>query len=488
MPEAILGLDIGSTVVKAVLFDLAGHELAVAEQAIRLYTPQPGWAELDPEEIWQAVVQVARGVCCTRNSVERILAVSLATQGGSLIPAEADGTPIEMAITWMDRRAEEVVASWEAAGIAQEIRLIGGWSPQAGLPLPSICWLRQVRPEQFAMTKRFLAINDFVGYKLSGAFGTNPSMAGEMLLVDIRTGQWSQTLCDLAGIQPEQLSPIVASEAFVGELSSEAGRLMGLEAGIPVIAGGQDHSCEALALGMTSAGGFLLACGTAWVLNGVSETSAMDGLPATMDLNFHVVPDRWTLSQFLGGFGGGLEWWLNECQRGAAPHEPILREARYASFDATVRRAIPGSGDLLFFPMSSRRLRVGGFAGLRLDHTKADLGRAVLEGAAFELRWVLEEIHQAGLSLERMWMVGGATRSSLWPQIVADVCGVPLALTQYSHGPALGAALLAGKGLGLLNEYPSWIEPRPIEPNPAHAPVYEERFGEYLQMARELQS
>jgi xylulokinase len=210
-----------------------------------------------------------------------------------------------------------------------------------------------------------------------------------------------------------------------------------------------------------------------------------------MDLNFHVVPERWTMSRFLGGFGAGLDWWLAQCWRESGQQGGVPHEARYAAFHASLQETVPGSAGLLCFPVSNGRQVAGGavprgLAGLRLDHGRGDLGRAMLEGAAYEVRWALEEMRQAGLPVAQMWMVGGATRSPVWPQIVADVSGVSLALSRYSHGPALGAALLAGRALGLLDEAPGGVPAEPIEPNRAHAPVYEERFAAYRRMAQEL--
>lgn len=491
MREAILSLDIGTTTTKAVLIDLAGRELDVAEQPLRLHTPRPGWAELDPGAIWQAVLRVARTVQAGQASDTHIAAVALSTQGGSLIPAADDGTPAYNAITWLDRRAEAIVAGWQADGTRQRVRQISGWSPVAGLPLPSICWLRQERPDRFAATRRFLSINDYVAYRLTGEFGTDPSMAGEMLLASVRTGAWSRELCDLAGIESRQLSPIVSSAAVTGHIDPKAARLAGLPVGTPLVTGGQDHACEGLALGVTAPGGAWLACGTAWVLNGVVETPAVEDIPETMSLNPHVVPGRWIASQFLGALGAGVEWWLRQGWSGAGQGEPPDRQARYSAFNAALPETRPGSAGLLFFPLDGSQLAAagaahGGFAGLRLDHTRADMSRAVLESAAYEVRGALEQVQRAGMELERMWMVGGATRNALWPQIVADVTGLPLSLTHYSHGPALGAALLAGRALGLWDESPAWVSAHFVEPDGRHAALYDERFAAYQHLAEEL--
>jgi xylulokinase len=485
MEAAILSLDIGTTMTKAVLFDPSGRELTVVEQTYKLLTPQPGWVELDPEEIWRAVLQVL-GIICKQPSLDLvILGVTLSSQGGSLIPLGANGSPTYNAITWLDRRSEKVVSSWQTQGIDQHIRQISGWEPLPGLPLPSICALKQGQPEVFSTTRRFLSVNDFVVYKLTGRFCTNPSMAGEMLLTDILTGEWSSELCDLAGIVIDQLSPILPSDAICGEISPEICRLIGLDLGTPLINGGQDHSCEALALGMINPGSFLLACGTAWVINGIKGSPNLEAVPEEMALNPHVIPDRWIASQFLGGLGAGMEWWLDQFWQSPHPDKPISRNERYKSLNIALAQTEPGSSGILFSPVSGTphsSITTGGYSGLRLAHSRADMGRAVLESAAYELRWAVETMRNSGMLVEKLWLVGGATRNSIWPQILADVTGIPIMLTQYSHGPALGAAIVAAKKLGFVNDYPRWVRPHSIDPSLENFAIYDSCYTAYRGM------
>jgi xylulokinase len=255
-----------------------------------------------------------------------------------------------------------------------------------------------------------------------------------------------------------------------------------LKDGTPLINGGQDHSTEALALGMISPGSFFLACGTAWVINAVTASSEVDALPSQMALNPHVIPERWVASQFLGGLGAGMEWWLDQFWQTPPPGKSIPRDERFASFDAALTRTMPGSSGLLFFPVSGvprSEDYSGGYSGMRLDHTRADMGRAVLESAAYELRWALDDIRKYGFSASQLWMVGGATRSPVWSQILADVTGVPISLTQYSHGPALGAAILAARRLGYLDGFPAWVSAQTIQPDPKNAKVYDEMYAAY---------
>lgn len=483
MQNAVLSLDVGTTITKAVLFDLAGNELALAEKRYRLLTSKPGWVELDPLEVWESSLQVLKAVTTRRRDVD-ILAVSLSTQGGTLLPLNAKNEPACNAITWLDKRSADIVDGWRTKGLDQQIRKISGWDPQPGLPLPSLCALRLKQVEVFNAAQKFVSVNDYLVYRLTGNFCTNPSMAGEMLLTDIKTGDWSGELCELAGIQPSQLSPIRSSESICGSISTEVCRHIGLREDTPLINGGQDHSAEALALGITSPGSLFLACGTAWVINAVTASSDVGLLPPQMALNPHVIPERWVASQFLGGLGAVMEWWLEQFWQAPPPATSIPRAEQFTAFDAALTHTTAGSSGLLFFPVSGvPRLgkNSGGYAGLRLDHNRADMGRAVLESAAYELRWALDDIRKFGFSPRQLWMVGGATRSPVWAGILADVTGIPISLTQYSHGPALGAALLAAKGLGYLEDFPVWISAQTVQPNPQNAGVYEEMYAVYQQ-------
>ncbi|GAB4442271.1 MAG: xylulokinase [Anaerolineae bacterium] len=489
MPRpAVIGLDIGTTSAKAVLFDLTGAALATAQQVIGLSTPRPGWAEQDPAELWAAVQSVLRQVAMQAGGAGvRVAAVSLASQCGSLLPARADGTPLSPIITWIDSRATGVVARWQADGTAETIRRVSGWHPQPGLGLAIAAWLRETQPATFAAAEHYFSANDYILHCLSGQKITDVSCANELLLMDVASGQWSAELCALAGIRPEQLSAPDWSGVAVGPVTPAVSKATGLPPDTLVVNSGHDHCCEALALGITEPGKLLLTCGTAWVITGVADSPSLAALPAAMDLNFHVLPNRWTVSQFLGALGPTVEWWLTHGLQSPDAAAPLPRAELYAAFDRLVGQSAPGSNGLLFAPPGAAGRTAGGFAGLRLDHTRADLSRAVLEGAAFELRSALETLRAAGQPAAHLWLLGGATRSPHWPQILADVTGVPLTTTRYAHWAALGAAILAGAGAGLLaaeSAHTQFTPPtRTIEPNRALAGLYADSFARYRTLA-----
>ncbi len=494
LQEAILGLDIGTTSTKAVLFDLSGAELAAAERSYPLQTPRAGWVEQEPEDLWAALLAVLQEVMAKAGPAVRPLALALAAQSGSLIPARTDGSPVYPVITWLDGRTEELVKQWQAEGVQAEVRQISGWLLHPGLSLPTIAWLRRFKPEVFAAADRFLSVNDFLVNRLTGQFWTNPSNGGGMQLANVTTGQWSRKLCSLAGMRPAQLSPIRPSGTVIGPVRAEVSRSTGLPPETMVVNGGHDQGCTALGLGVTSAGRLLLAGGTSWVVTAVVETPAVTSIPARMDMNFHPVPNRWTVSQSLGGLGASLEWWLKQGWQGIEAGGKASRAEIFAALDQELAQTGPGSKGLFFLPLAGGHeqpagTQRGGFAGLRLDLSRADMARSILEGAAFELRWALDKIKQAGMKVEHLWMVGGATHSPVWPQIVADVTGLPITVSSYGRWPALGAAVLAGLGVGVfesLEAGPSSFRKKTCEirPTAEHQHIYDQLFATYQQLIK----
>jgi xylulokinase len=495
MSDAILGLDIGTTSTKALLFDLSGAELAAAERAYPLLTPQPGWVEQDPEELWRALLHVLRAVGnhvrAERLPRTRPLALALAAQSGSLLPARQDGTPLANIITWLDGRTEALVQRWQADGIEPGVRALSGWHLYPGLPLPTIAWIRQHNPDLFAATERWLSVNGFLVHRLTGRFCTNPSNGGGMQLLDLASTRWSEDLCALAGVVPEQLSPVLPSSAIVGPISPEVGRLTGLPSGTLVVNGGHDQGCTALGLGVTAPGQVLLGCGTSWVVTAVVEAPEVAAMPEGLNMHYHPAPGRWTASMSLGGLGASLEWLLKRwwSEQGSGPDF----EHAWAALDAEIAVTTPGGHGLHFVPLCGGHRapagdQSGALWGLRLDHTRADVARAVMEGAACELRWALESLWSAGMPIEQMIMIGGATRSPIWPGIVADVTGLPLLLPQAANWPAVGAAILAGLGAGAFKSVADGVArfqrpARRVDPEGATVALYEQHYAAYRQLS-----
>ena len=487
MIDAILGIDIGTSSAKAILFDLQGNEVARAGEVYPLLTPQSGWVEQDPDAVWGALIRVLQAIVQQSNGY-RILSLAIAAQAGSIIPANLNGDPVYPMIVWLDNRSQELSRQWQVDGTAATIRRLSGWQPFVGLPLPSIGWLRQHLPAVHQAAKRYLGPADFIIHRLTGRFATDLSAASEMLLVDIKTGRWSEELCKIGGVELENQAEIGWAGRELGEITPEVAQLTGLPTGIPVIAGGNDQSCAGLGMGMTAPGKVMLSTGTAWVILSVVDTDTTNALPEWVNLYFHVVPERRLGGQLVGGFGATIDWWLRQT------FDTTDTAASYKDLNDLVSASPPGSKDLLFLSLSgpSQVMNAGsggGFIGLELVHTRADMSRAILEGCAYEVRWALDELRLAGIPVEELWLAGGANQSPVWPQILADVSGVPLQVAGYADWAALGAAILAGWGIRAyanLEDGIARLQPQlqRLEPNRSLSEFYLQRLASYQSISR----
>ena len=323
--SVLLGLDVGTTATKALLFDLEGNVRASASASYGLISPQAGWVEQDPEALWRAVVAVLRSIVSQLQPGQRVLALAQSSQGGTTVPVDAAGQPTYNAISWMDGRAQAEHAELRRQYGGEVFSHKTGWPLMAGLPLQHIRWLRDEQPDTFARSRHFLFVNDFIGRRLTGELCMNPSDASITQLLDIETGDWDDWLLMLAGIRREQLSPLHPSGVAFGKLTAEASAATGLPAGLPVINGAHDQYCAAVGMRVTRPGSVLLSCGTAWVLLAVPEDLEV-GRRSGMALSCHAVPGRWGAIRSLGAVGTSLDWLIDNIWAG---HEALpLRIAR----------------------------------------------------------------------------------------------------------------------------------------------------------------
>jgi len=456
--DLLLGLDIGTTAAKALLFDLEGNVVASASCRYNLVVPQDGWVEQDPEELWHGVVETSRSVLRCIGPCDRVVALSLSSQAGTTIPVDAEGRPTHNAISWLDQRT---------GGISQLVRqrlgvevfhAITGWPLRGCMPLYHICWLQQNRPDDLAATRRFLFVNDFIIHRLTGQWCMNPSDAGMTRLMNIATADWDERLLGIAGITRDHLSPVHPSGCAVGTLTATASEVTGLPHDLLVVNGAHDQYCAAVGTGVTRSGHVLLSCGTAWVILAVPESLEV-GLHSGMGISHHAVEGRWGALRSLGGVGTSLEWFLDN----------IWGEK--------------GTKNVIDIK------NLGGFIGLSLSHSRDDMARAVMEGIAFELRWAMEEMREAEVRVTELKMVGGAAGSPVWPQIVADVTGFPVSLPAVKQSASRGAAILAGVGAGLLHDPETGFlafrgRETCLEPRAKNRHRYDDLFHTYRQLSQ----
>lgn len=468
-----LGIDLGTTTCRCAVFDGEGRQIAAALAETAVHYPRPLWAEVEPDAWWAGAVRVLRAVF-TGGAVapEQIAAVGITGLMHAPILLDAAGQPVTPAMLWMDQRcapqAEALQRQCEAAGLDTGRRISTTSSA------PKLRWLADERPAVLAQAAHFMLPKDYLRYRLTGVAGTDPSDAGGTGLFDRARGEWHNELVRYCGLPASLLPSLRPATALAGHVSAAAAAETGLRPGTPVAMGAADTQCTLLGAGAVAADEVCLYLGTAAWLAFLGGGS--DGRPA------------------IRGFGatsttGAALRWLRDLLT------TVTGEDVPASYDALTREAAavpPGAEGLLFLPhlMGERGPRAdplarGALVGLTLRHGRPQVVRAVLEGTAFHLRCLMED-RLAGRQPTAAVVCGGAARSALWMQVLADVSNVPVRTPEVVEAGALGAAMLGGAAAGLLT-----VEEAPARmvrvanryaPDPATAARYDALYARYAKL------
>ncbi len=490
--EAVVGLDIGTTSVKAVAVSGAGAIIASASsRPLTFRAPKIGWAVQSTSEVKEAVVECLSGLTNDLPENAQVLAICAAVQSGSLVLVDESGTAAPDMTTWMDTRTVSIIKSWEADDTAALVREKSGWSVQPGLGLPQIVWLKANEPALHERS-RFGSADDFIMSLLVGSWITNPSNAAGMQLLDGTTGRWSEDLCALAGTTPDRLSELRNSGVTAGELTSDMAAATGLPGSLPVVVGGHDQACTALGLGVDRPGEALLAAGTAWVVTTVIDQADIASGPNDMNTSFHVVEGLRTSSRYLGGLGASMEWWLVEAG--------FVGDAdRYGLLGETLQRTILTADSPYFLGRGGEHETDGGsshpgagtFWPSDASSDRGQCALAIMEFAAFEVRSALAtmpaEQRPTALSL-----VGGASQAPGWAQLIANACAIPIRVAPAGSWPAIGAALLAARRSGLVAEPLDgdvWVESARSRfiPDQTQVDLLDSRYRVHLELLQETQ-
>lgn len=446
----LAGLDIGTTNIKAVIFDPAGQVVAEASVSTPIHYPQPTWAYYDPAELWQAVVTVLRQATGQIEDAGRIVSVAVASAGEAAVPLDTQGRPTYDAIAWFDQRTQPQT-EWLANTIGKE-RLfeISGLSLQPIFGLCKLLWIKENQPDAFAHTVRWLNLADYIAYKLCGVPATDYSLASRTLVLDLQKLQWHESLIKEVGLHPDLFAPLCPSGTVLGPVTPETAQETGLPTSVQVAAGGHDHVCGALAVGVTEPGVMLNSMGTAEAIFLPLKNPLHD--PAMGQQGYtqgaHVVAGHYYLLAGLYTSGACVDW-LRQVTGSSDDFDTLIAEAEQVP---------PGSLGVGFLP----HLRLanaphddpkgrGAFIGLSTDAKRGVLFRALLEGLAYEARHSLEgALAFPGVEpLHNIYLIGGSTRNRLLVQLRATIFNQPLTVVEVAEATSLGAAILGGLGAGV---------------------------------------
>jgi xylulokinase len=457
----LLGIDVGTSSTKAVLIDTRGRVLATASAAHPIVYPRPGWSEQDPLDWWKSTCRAVRTVLKAKGvKPAHVGAIGLSGQmhgsvflgSKALANPDLDAPPEHAALLWNDQRtAEDCAHIAEALGGRRGVVRATGNAPLTGFQLPKIVWLRRTNPRAFARTRMVLLPKDYIRFRLCGALASDVGDASGTLAYDVAKRRWSRNVMSALDLDPALFPPVYESAQTTGPLRPAAAKLLGLPAGIPIIAGSGDNQAGAVGAGVVTDGFALAALGTSGVIYAHSPAPHPDlplgrthAMCAADGSDAHA--GAWCITGVMLSAAGSLQWL----------RDTLFPRASFEELLARAQRVKPGADGLLFLPhLTGERCphadpcARGAFVGLSTAHTPDHLVRAVVEGVTVTMARILNIVRTLGVSPAAVRLGGGGAKSAFWRQMQADAYGVPVELPNTEEGPAFGAAILAGVGCGV---------------------------------------
>ncbi|MFW5995837.1 MAG: xylulokinase [Halanaerobiaceae bacterium] len=484
--EYLLGLDIGTSGVKAVLIDADGDVVQTDTCSYPLSTPRAGWAEQNPGDWWEATVEViGRILQASKIDSSHLAGISFSGQMHSSVFLDKNREVIRPAILWSDTRTsaqcEEI---YELVGGLENLIDMVSNPALEGFTAPKILWLRENEPENFERVDKVLLPKDYIRFRLTGELNTEVSDGAGTLLMDVEEKDWSDDILSRLDIERDMLPPVLGSISVAGRITGEAAAATGLKAGTPVVAGGADNACGAVGSGIVHEGRVMVSIGSSGVVLAQSDSPVADN-QGRIHLFNHSRPDSWYMMGVMLSAGMSYSW-LQESMYGD--------RLDFGQLDELAAEVSPGSDGLVFLPYlygertphadASAR---GVFFGISGKHREGHFARSVMEGVTFGLRDSLELIKDKGIEIEEVRATGGGAKSEIWQQILADIFGEEISLLNVEEGPGFGAALIAGVGVGVFKNFAE-VEREIIETTKTISPKPDntERYQKFYQIYRDL--
>ncbi len=489
MPH-LLGLDLGTSSLKAVVTDEAGRVVGLGNAEYPIQTPAPGAAEQDPNDWWRAAVEATRQALTQAGPVP-VVAVGFSGQMHGAVLLKGDGRPVRPAIIWADQRGASVLADVEGRVGRDRLAQVCGTAPAAGFQVSTLVWLAAHEPAALRDAATVVLPKDYVRHRLTGVLETDETDASATGLFDVGARRWAEEVVETLGIDAALLPPVRRSADVCGSLGREGADALGLPRGIPVVAGCADQPAQAIGNGLLGPPLGSVTVGTGGQVFVPLTEPAFDK-EGRLHTFCHAHPERWYLLGAMLSAGMALRWFRR-----------LLGNADYTTLDALAAEVPPGSEGLRFLPyLVGERSPLmdphakGGFVGLTLRHGPGHLTRAVLEGIAFSLRHIVETMGSIGAHPAKFVASGNGLGSPLWRQMVADVLNRPLYRSHdrfAAERAGVGAALLAGIGSGTVEGATAidrWTPTFDEEtaPDPARVEAYERAYADFREVYPRLRT
>lgn len=476
----LIGIDLGSSGVKATLIDEFGEILATADSPVELYSKFPGWAEADTKQWWSGVKTTLNKLFASLSDVNSVSAISVSGMVPAVVLVDENYLPLRFAILQNDARATNEINFLNEKLVDLDLLTLTGSKLTQQSVAPTLVWIEKNEPVIFSKIKYVIGSYDWLSIQLGAKVHVEQNWAIESGLYNWDNTPISEVISATGINFPELLTPLKPG-TVVGQINKNVSDELGLSSATQIVVGGADHVLSAYAAGLTNEGDCLVKLGGAGDVLAVSDTKFLD---SRLYLDAHPAPNKWLPNGCMATSGSLLRW-----------EQSLLNNVDLGSLDKEAESSKPGTLlTLPYFlgeksPLHDPNLR-GAIAGLHLGTTRADIHRSFLEAIAYGFKQHIEIFNERGLKIKNIKVTNGGSKSKLWKQILADVLDQPLSPVVDHPGASLGAALIAGVGIGVFKDFDIASEvletDEPFVPNKSNVEIYNERFIDYLSMGSKM--
>lgn len=496
MEKYLLGIDIGTSSCKVAIFKKNGEVVSTATREYPVQYPKENWVEQNPNDWWNAIcICINEVINESGTNSKDIVGIGVDGQSWSAIPIDENGNVLANTPIWLDTRASEICEKINNEVGEDNIFQLSGNLLQPSYTTAKIIWFKENMPEVYNKTKYILQSNSYIVYKLTGEVSQDVSQGYGIHCFDMKNACWDKKMAEKLGISIDMLPKIYSCHDIVGVVREDVAKITGLAIGTPVVAGGLDAACGTLGAGVINKGDVQEQGGQAGGMSICMEDYKAD---KRLILGFHVVPNRWLLQGGTTGGGGVMRWLEKEF----GSYEKLEAEKAETSalniFNDLANNVNVGSDGLVFLPyMLGERSPIwnpnakGVYFGLDFSKTKGHFIRAAMEGVAFSLKHNIEIAEEIGTEVKLLKATGGSANSILWTQIKADITGKDIVVPSSDTSTTLGAAILAGVGVGLYVDFEDAINETIIEKrkhlsNFDNRDIYDMNYRKYRELYENL--
>lgn len=496
MGEYLLGIDIGTSACKAAVFDSGGKVVAAECREYGIYRLKQDWAEQNPEDWWNAARCAVKALMAkSRIKAREISGIGVDGQSWAAVAVDKQGRALANTPIWMDSRTAGICEELNERIGDDQIFSLSGNSLQPFYTTAKILWYERNLPEVYRKTDKILQSNSYIVYRLTGQVSQDLSQGYGIHCFDMKKGSWDDPMCKELGIQRGMLPELFPCHKVIGTVTKKAAQECGLCEGTPVVAGGLDAACGTLGAGVIHSGETQEQGGQAGGMSICTDSYKAD---PRLILSYHVVPDKWLLQGGTTGGGGVMQWLEREFADYEREEAKRFGKTSMDLMNDNAEGISAGSDGLIFLPyMSGERSPIwnpnakGVYYGLDFAKTKEHFIHAAMEGVAFSLKHNLDVAEEAGAQVEVLKAMGGSANSLLWTQIKSDVTGKPIVVPSSDTATTLGAAILAGVGVGIYKDFEEAVRRTVVNkryhvPNEDNRRIYDKNYHTYLKVYENL--